>query len=70
MSALTSGDPLQVGRIRHPLQHGAHLPDVWVAMRSSLRTVLDETTLGHVLTGTLPPHVRRMAQEPDAWLSR
>jgi Rrf2 family protein len=47
-----------------------HLPDVWVAMRSSLRTVLDETTLGHVLTGTLPPHVRRMAQEPDAWLSR
>ncbi len=47
-----------------------HLPDVWVAMRSSLRMVLDETTLQHVLTGTLPPHVQRMAQEPDAWISR
>lgn len=47
-----------------------HLPDVWVAMRSALRTVLDETTLEHVLTGNLPPHVRRMAQEPDAWVSR
>ena len=48
----------------------AHLPDVWVAMRASLRTVLDETTLEHVLTGELPEHVRRMAQDPDAWLSR
>lgn len=47
-----------------------HLPDVWVAMRASLRTVLDETTLEHVLTGKLPEHVRRMAEEPDAWLSR
>ena len=47
-----------------------HLPVVWVAMRSSLRTVLDETTLEHVLTGMLPPHVQRMAQEPDAWVSR
>jgi Rrf2 family protein len=47
-----------------------HLPDVWVAMRASLRMVLDETTLEHVLTGKLPEHVRRMAQDPDAWISR
>jgi Rrf2 family protein len=47
-----------------------HLPDVWVAMRASLRTVLDETTLEHVLTGKLPEHVRLMAQAPDAWISR
>jgi Rrf2 family protein len=48
----------------------AHLPDVWVAMRTSLRTVLDETTLQHVLTGQLPEHVRLMAQAPDAWVAR
>jgi Rrf2 family protein len=47
-----------------------HLPDVWVAMRVALRTVLDETTLEHVLTGKLPEHVRRMAQAPDAWTPR
>jgi Rrf2 family protein len=47
-----------------------HLPDVWVAMRASLRTVLDETTLEAVLTGQLPPHVQKMAQDPEAWLSR
>jgi Rrf2 family protein len=37
-----------------------HLPDLWVAMRTSLRSVLDETTLEHVLTGELPEHVRRL----------
>ena len=47
-----------------------HLPDVWVAMRASLRTVLDETTLQAVLTGDLPEHVQKMAQDPEAWLSR
>jgi Rrf2 family protein len=47
-----------------------HLPDVWVAMRASLRTVLDETTLEAVLTGNLPAHVQKMAQDPQAWLSR
>lgn len=47
-----------------------HLPDVWVAMRASLRTVLDETTLQAVLTGDLPAHVQKMARDPEAWLSR
>jgi len=47
-----------------------HLPDVWVAMRASLRTVLDETTLEAVLTGNLPAHVQKMAEDPEAWLSR
>jgi Rrf2 family protein len=48
----------------------AHLPDVWIAVRASLRRVLDETTLAHVLSGKLPAAVRRMVDEPDAWLPR
>ena len=48
----------------------AHLPDVWIAVRASLRRVLDETTLAHVLSGKLPAAVRRMVEEPDAWLPR
>jgi Rrf2 family protein len=48
----------------------AHLPDVWVAVRASLRKVLDETTLAQVLSGKLPAHVRRMVDAPDAWLPR
>jgi Rrf2 family protein len=47
-----------------------HLPDVWVAVRASLRRVLDETSLQHVLTGKLPAHVKRMIEAPDAWLPR
>ena len=43
-----------------------HLPDVWVALRASLQTVLDETTLQDALTGDLPAHVRRMADAPGA----
>jgi Rrf2 family protein len=47
-----------------------HLPDVWVAVRASLRKVLDETTLAQVLEGNLPRHVQRMIDAPDAWLPR
>lgn len=47
-----------------------HLPEVWVAVRASLRRVLDETTLAHVLAGRLPAHVRRLVEAPDAWLPR
>ena len=47
-----------------------HLPEVWVAVRASLRKVLDETTLAQVLSGKLPAHVRRMVEAPDAWLPR
>jgi Rrf2 family protein len=47
-----------------------HLPEVWVAVRASLRRVLDETTLAQVLSGKLPVHVRRMVDSPDAWLPR
>lgn len=47
-----------------------HLPEVWVAVRSSLRRVLDETSLAQVLSGALPAHVRRLNDMPDAWLPR
>jgi Rrf2 family protein len=47
-----------------------HLSEVWIAMRSSLRQVLDETTLRQVIDGRLRPHVRRMAETADAWLPR
>jgi Rrf2 family protein len=47
-----------------------HLPEVWVAVRASLRRVLDDTSLRQLLTGKLPPHVRRLVNEPDAWQPR
>ncbi len=47
-----------------------HLPVVWVAVRASLRLVLDETSLADVLSGELPAHVRELAAGPDAWQNR
>ena len=47
-----------------------HLPELWVAVRASLRRVLDETTLTHVLSGKLPAHVKKLTGAPDAWQSR
>lgn len=48
----------------------SHLPEVWIAVRASLRKVLDETTLAQVLSGDMPAHVRKLNDAPDAWLPR
>ena len=47
-----------------------HLPEVWVAVRASLRRVLDVTSLDQLLSGDLPADVRRLAQDPEAWQNR
>jgi Rrf2 family protein len=47
-----------------------HLPTVWVAVRASLRQVLDETSLSQALSGELPASVRALAEAPDAWQNR
>ena len=47
-----------------------HLRDVWVAVRASLREVLEHVTLGQVLRGELPVAVTRFTDNPDAWITR
>ena len=43
------------------------LADVWIAVRASLRGVLEHVTLADVASGELPDHVRQLAADPDAW---
>ena len=43
------------------------LSDVWIAVRASLRSVLEAVTLADVATGRLPARVARLARDPDAW---
>jgi Rrf2 family protein len=47
-----------------------HLPVVWVAVRASLRRVLDGTNLEQLLSGDLPSEVHHLAEDPDAWQNR
>ena len=41
----------------------APLRDVWMALRASMRRVLEETSLAEVAAGALPEHVTLMAAE-------
>jgi Rrf2 family protein len=44
------------------------LVQVWVAVRASLRSVLESVTLADVAGGRLPAKVNRLARDPDAWV--
>ena len=43
---------------------------VWVALRASMRSVVDEVTLEDVVNDRLPAPVRRLTEQPDAWSRR
>jgi Rrf2 family protein len=46
------------------------LRDVWVALRSSVRGVLEHVTLADVAKGELPPRIAELTQTADAWVRR
>jgi Rrf2 family protein len=43
------------------------LQRVWIAVRASLRSVLEEVTLADIVAGRLPRAVLALADDPDAW---
>ena len=43
------------------------LTDVWVAVRASLRAVLEKVTLADLAAGKLPLSVKRLTEDPDTW---
>ena len=43
------------------------LREVWVAVRASLRGVLERVTLADLARGELPENVKALAADPDAW---
>ena len=47
--------------------NAAPLRAVWIAVRASLRSVLEETTLADLLDGTLPESVTALTEGPEAW---
>lgn len=46
------------------------LTEVWVAVRASLREVLETTTVAHVVARDLPPYVRELLDRPESWVRR
>lgn len=47
----------------------AHLQDVWVAVRASLRSILERTSVAHVVAGELPEIVTGLTCEERSWRS-
>lgn len=45
------------------------LRDVWVAVRASLRRVLETTSLQDLVDNHLPERVRELTTDPEAWIS-
>jgi len=46
------------------------LQDVWIAVRASLRSVIENVTLADLASGHVPAEVARLAGDPDARLRR
>lgn len=47
-----------------------HLGEVWVAVRASLRAVLEHVTVEDLLQERLPAVITDRTSNPDAWLAR
>ena len=43
---------------------------LWIAVRASLRGVLENVTLADLVEGKLPARVDRLADDPEAWTRR
>ena len=46
------------------------LQEVWIAVRASLRAVLEEVTLADLVSGEMPSTVEALTAEPDSWAAR
>ena len=46
------------------------LPRVWIAVRASLRSVVERVTVADVAAGRLPAAIEKLARDPEAWVTR
>ena len=46
-----------------------HLRDVWIAVRASLRELLETTSVQDLVDGSLPQRMDELNSAPDAWVS-
>jgi Rrf2 family protein len=57
-------ETLEYEGLAEPLQY------VWVALRTSIRSVLEEVTIADLISGKLPRHVTKLTEDPKAWTSQ
>ena len=47
-----------------------HLQEIWIAVRASVRAVVEHVTLAELAAGELPPEIKRLGDDPEAWIRR
>jgi Rrf2 family protein len=48
----------------------ATLPRVWIAVRANLRRVMEHITVADIAGGQLPKSIDKLAEDPEAWITR
>jgi Rrf2 family protein len=48
----------------------AVLPRVWIAVRANLRKVAENVTVADIAGGRLPAAIDKLAEDPEAWVTR
>jgi Rrf2 family protein len=46
-----------------------HLREVWIAVRASLREILEEVSVQDLIDGNLPARVSNLTDDPRSWVS-
>jgi len=46
------------------------LPRVWIAVRANLRRVVENVTVADIAAAHLPKTIEKLAEDPDAWVTR
>jgi Rrf2 family protein len=46
------------------------LQRVWISVRASLRSVVENVTLADLASGKLPKDIEALAKDPEAWVTR
>jgi Rrf2 family protein len=66
LASVRGGPPEQVD---YPGASAA-LPRVWIAVRANLRGVVEHVTVADVAGGHLPKAIDKLAEDPEAWVTR
>lgn len=48
----------------------ATLPRVWIAVRANLRQVVEHVTIDDIARSMIPPAIDKLAEDPEAWVTR
>ena len=65
-----SGPLAEVRGLRPEDADAGKLQPLWIAVRASLRSVLEHVTVADLAADRLPAKVRKLVDDPDAWRSR